>query len=260
MTPADLPKTRAGADCVLLSARTWNLIRQILAEGWPLAGQGIAINQKATGRSIRLLGELTDHATPPLTLPMATLPATSADSGSGASSGAGAPSGSSGSASGSDSTSSASRESDSSSPSESGSSGSGSSKAMVLAAGKWIAWHCNERRTVDFIHVLKVQLKRSTRGLRGNIQIPLQMIECCTPGTLQILSHACPRPTLFEFDIRGHTLHCQAHPCTTTAPTYVHVKIRGHRKAARHSPGWTPATQAEYQANSAAWRSLATPT
>lgn len=256
MNPADLPKAPEGATCVLISGKTWQALCQIVAAGWPLAGNGIAINQKATGRAVRLLGELTDHATPAPTLPEATLPPPPNTSGSGSTS---SPTGGSSGSTDSANTSPASRESESSSPS-SASIESGSSKAIVPAAGKWIAWHCNERRTVDFIHVLKVQLKRSSHGLRGKIQIPLQMIECCTPGTLQITSHACPRPTLFEFDIRGHTLHCQAHPCTPAAPTYVHVKIRGHRKGAPHSPGWTPATQAEHQSNSAAWRSLATPT
>lgn len=255
MTPADLPEAPEGATCVLISGKTWQMLGQILAEGWPLAGNGIAINQKATGRSIRLLGELTDHATPAPTLPEFTLPPPPEDSGSGSpSSGAGTSSGSTDSAG----TSSASRESESSSPS-SGSIESGSSKAIVPALGKWITWHCNERRTTDFIHVLKIQLRRSSRGLRGKTRIPLQMIECCTPGTLQVMSHASPTPTLFDFHILGRTLHCRAHICTPATPAYVHVKIRGHRKDAPTSRTWTPATAAEHRANQAAWHALPTP-
>ena len=52
-TPADLPRANAGA-VVVVKAKTWNKLREILILGWPIAGNGIAIDQLATGRSIRI--------------------------------------------------------------------------------------------------------------------------------------------------------------------------------------------------------------
>ena len=198
--PTDLPKARKGV--VIVSAKTWNLLREILIAGWPIEGDGIKINQLPFGRSIRV-NSIPD----------------SSDSSSSESS-------SDSSSSDSGSPSVPSSDSGSPPPSSGSDSGSpGSSKDCVVAfRDTFIRWHCVERPEVVFEDVFKVRLRKG----KGKLTLPAEMIESCEPGSIEPTAVITDRPAATGVRIEGNTLIVEG--IARKLPNWATVTVAGTRK------------------------------
>ena len=265
MTPADLKKAPATAAAVLVSAKTWNALREVLISGWPLAGPGIAISQLATGRAIRT--QVDAGASPPAGGAESPLPPPLPEgSGSGAdnalsgdASGGDDPSGSGSEPSGSLS-SSGSSGSDQSSPSSSSQpSESSSSKAIVLVGDLWIKWFCSERRTAEFGEVLDVPLSLSADGrISGTASIPPEMLACCEPGSITVASVISRHPAAWAAELIGGQVHLAGGavgPWPRLEDLHATATVRGTRRGFGQQ-GWARSTEEEFVASRQAWDAL----
>lgn len=243
-TPADLPKANAGA-VVVVKAKTWNKLREILILGWPIAGNGIAIDQLATGRSIRIKETGSDSDS------SSSSSSDSSSSDSSDSSGSSTPSESS-SAPPSETSGDVSSRSDSSEGSSGSQSPSSASKDCVVPfRDTWIRWHCTERGDVVFEDVFTVPLVDG----RGKIILPPEMIECCEPGTLRAVASATNAAAACGIRIRGKALIVETVTLSGEAPTQALVTVEGIRKgfAGRR---WEETSEIAAKLNSDIWAVL----
>ena len=220
--PKDLPKAK-GNTIVMVSAKTWNQLVDVVTAGWPLAGPGILISQLPDGRSIRTKGEAE-----------------------------GSDSSSSDSSDSESSSSSSSSDSESSSPSSGPPSGPGSSKDCVVRFGEgFIRWHCVERPDVVFEDAVTVELDPDGKG---SLVLAAEMVESCEPGSLRVTAAITQQPAALGAWIDGTTLHVEA-VAMGGVPETATVTIDGIRRgfAGRR---WEPATEAEAIENARVWQLL----
>lgn len=246
-TPADLPRANAGA-VVVVKAKTWNKLREILILGWPIAGNGIAIDQLATGRSIRIkeAGSDSDSSSSDSSDSSSSDSSDSSDS-----SGSSTPSESS-SAPPSETSGDVSSRSDSSEGSAGSQSPSSASKDCVVPfRDTWIRWHCTERGDVVFEDVFTVPLWRG----KGDLVLPPEMIESCEPGTLRAVAVTTASPAACGVRIHGKTLRVDAITLSGEAPTKALVTVEGIRKgfAGRR---WEETSEIAAKLNSDIWAVL----
>ena len=252
MSPIDLPKAPKGAVAVLISHETWNQLRGILIAGWPVSGQGIAIDGQTTGRMIRLLVAPTIVDAP--TGGTGGRPA-GFGSGSPPSHDSGSPDRSSPDSSSPDSSSPDSSSPDSSSPdsSSSDSSSSESSKAIVWANGSWRKLHCVERRTVDFVTVATVLLRRN----KGSVTLPPEFMESVEPGSIEIASIVVDRPALATVAKRpGGKISVAVVNVGSVPAQKATITVRAQRKGFPNTPGWKTAQKPERVQNGDIWATL----